>query len=129
LALSDAAGTLATPLPAVKASGIAHGAALLIAELVARHEAHGVVVGLPLNMDGSEGTQARISRRFAECLKLVTTVPVVLWDERLTTFAADQTLAEAGVSRGRRRALKDSLAARELLQSFLDAQPADGEGR
>lgn len=83
--------------------------------------AAGIVIGLPLNMDGSRGPAAQKSEQFAQELAAVLRVPVKLWDERLTTKAAHDVMIEAGARRERRRGVVDKLAAQLMLQSFLDA--------
>lgn len=82
-----------------------------------------IVVGLPLNMDGSEGPRALACRKYGEELGLASGLPVTLWDERLTTVAAERALLEADVSREKRRAVIDQVAACLMLQGWLDAQP------
>ncbi|MGH6902233.1 MAG: Holliday junction resolvase RuvX, partial [Geminicoccaceae bacterium] len=80
-----------------------------------------LVLGWPLNMDGSEGPRCQAVRAFAEDLDAALDLPILLWDERLTTFAAEEAAARAGL-RGKRRAeLLDALAAAALLQDFLNA--------
>lgn len=99
-----------------------------LARMLGGREVRRYVVGWPLNMDGSEGPRALKTRRFAQRLHEQTGVPVLLWDERLSTFSADQTLAEAGVRRDRRKEVIDMLAAQVILQSYLDAgAPEQGE--
>lgn len=94
-----------------------------IADLVRTHEAQSVVCGLPLNMDGSEGGQAQTVRkwamRLAQALRVLLgkPVPIIFWDERLTTFAAQEIIAETGIKAG-----EDAVAAAVLLQGYLDAQ-------
>jgi putative Holliday junction resolvase len=128
LALSDPEGQFASPLPAV----VAHGADEIVRKLaaeVARCQAVRVVMGLPLRLDGSEGESARLARRLAERLQAETGLPVVLWDERLTSRAAQRTLNETGTRRSRRKQAVDSIAAALLLQSYLDAErERDGRG-
>lgn len=86
------------------------------------------VVGWPLNMDGSEGERALKTRRFAQRLKAALGKPVLLWDERLSTWEAEQVLREGGVRRENRKAVIDKLAAQIILQSYLAAgAPAQGE--
>jgi putative Holliday junction resolvase len=83
--------------------------------------AGGIVVGLPLNMNGSEGPAAQSARAFARNFAARSEIPVVLWDERLSTAAVTRTLLEADASRSRRANLVDKLAAAWLLQGVLDA--------
>jgi putative holliday junction resolvase len=121
LALSDSEGQFASPVPALQSHGAEETVRRLAAE-VARLEAERVVVGLPLRLDGSEGESARLARKLAERLRVATGVDVVLWDERLTSRAAERALAEAGVYGARRKKAVDSVAAALLLQSYLDAE-------
>lgn len=83
-----------------------------------------IVVGLPRNMDGSLGPAARSVLEFADAVKAALGLPVVTWDERLSTVAATRTLLEADVSRRRRKAVVDKLAAVFILQGYLDRQAA-----
>ena len=86
------------------------------------------IVGWPLNMDGSEGPRAQKTRRFAHRLKGITQHSVLLWDERLSTFEADQALAESGVRRENRKEVIDMIAAQIILRSYLAAgAPEQGE--
>jgi putative holliday junction resolvase len=94
-----------------------------VAAMVAPYEPTRLVVGLPLNMDGTMGPQAERVKAFAARLAAHLALPVELWDERLTTFEAQQTLRAAGVSRSRRRQLVDQEAAAIILESYL-ARPA-----
>ncbi len=87
--------------------------------VIAEHEIDAVVVGLPLNMDGSEGEQARLSRHFAERLERALAIPVNLQDERLSSMAADELLAESGLSKAKRKTKRDMLAACDILKDFL----------
>jgi putative holliday junction resolvase len=121
LALSDPEGQFALPLEAVQARGVEQTVQALAAE-AARLSAERLVVGLPLRMDGGEGESARLARKLAERLHAATGLPVVLWDERLTTRAAERALAEAGARGARRKQAVDSVAAALLLQSYLDAE-------
>jgi putative Holliday junction resolvase len=93
-----------------------------IASEVERLDVAQLVVGLPLRLDGTEGEAARRARRFAERLRTRTGLPVVLWDERMTTLAAGRVLREAGVRGVKQRKAIDSIAAALILQSYLDAE-------
>lgn len=96
----------------------------LISKLLSEINAEGaslIVVGLPLNMDGTEGPRAEKARAFAELLKKETAVPVVLWDERSTSVTANRILSDAGKKKKKQRALVDAVAASVILQSYLDA--------
>ena len=89
--------------------------------LVAEHEAQGVVVGLPLNMDGTIGDQAKKVMAFADTLKARLRCPVHLWDERLTTMQGERALLEMDTSRRKRKQVIDQIAAQLILQHYLDA--------
>ncbi|EAE0202868.1 Holliday junction resolvase RuvX [Listeria monocytogenes] len=91
-----------------------------VKELVLEYEVEKVVVGLPKNMNNTIGPRAESSKIYAEVLESRIGLPVVLWDERLTTSAAERTLIEADVSRKKRKEVIDKLAAVMILQSFLD---------
>ena len=96
--------------------------------MLAGREVERFVVGWPINMDGTEGPRALKTRRFAQRLRASTGRPVLMWDERLSTFEADQVLAESGMRRERRKEVIDMLAAQVILRSWLDAgAPASGE--
>lgn len=96
--------------------------------LAAENDASRWVIGLPLNMDGSEGPRAAASRAFGEALSKATGLPVDYQDERLTTVAAERVLLQADVSRKKRREVIDQLAAQLILQSWLDARRPAPEG-
>ncbi|HIQ06664.1 MAG TPA: Holliday junction resolvase RuvX [Anaerolineae bacterium] len=119
VAVCDAMGIVVTPLTVFR-RGSRQADFARIAAIAARERATGIVVGLPLNMDGSEGRQARRARRFAEGLAASVDLPVVLWDERLSTFEAERRWAEAG-RRSRQAEALDAMAAAVILQDYLDA--------
>jgi len=123
MALSDETATLATPLPTFVRVGPRQDLRR-IAELVRVHRAAGVVVGLPLNMDGSRGEQAEKVLGFCEALRARTSVPVLAQDERLTTVEAEEILASRGIPRRDRKARVDALAATLILQEYLDHRRA-----
>ncbi|THF79951.1 Holliday junction resolvase RuvX [Cohnella fermenti] len=91
-----------------------------IRDLVREHEVETIVVGLPKNMNGSIGPRGEICQAFAEELKQELNIAVNMWDERLTTVAAQRTLLEADVSRAKRKQVVDKMAAALLLQNYLD---------
>lgn len=88
--------------------------------LAAEREAVGIVLGLPVNMDGTEGPRAQATRAFARNLSKLTELPIALWDERLSTAAVERQLIEADVSRRKRAAVIDQHAAAFILQGALD---------
>lgn len=92
-----------------------------VKELAEQNEVTKIVVGLPKNMNNTIGERAEASQKYAEVLESRTGIPVILWDERLTTAAAERTLLEADVSRKKRKKVIDKLAAVMILQSYLDA--------
>jgi putative holliday junction resolvase len=126
LAVSDELGLIARGLGALPAGKPAQ-ALDAIAEQVRTLEVTAIVVGLPRNMDGTDGPSAEKARAFARAVKDRVGLPVHLWDERLTTLAAERQLIAEGVRRRRRRAVVDSMAATLILQGFLDRQRAEGK--
>jgi putative Holliday junction resolvase len=119
LALSDTLLTVATPLETLKRSKFTVHAARL-KDIVAKHGVGGVVIGLPLNMDGSEGPSAQSAHAFARNLAGATEIPIVMWDERLSTAAVTRTLLDADASRRRRDEVVDKMAAAYILQGVLE---------
>jgi putative Holliday junction resolvase len=119
LALSDGRRQIATPLLTIRRTRFRADAAALLAA-AGRHAVVGLVLGLPLNMDGTEGPRAQATRAFARNLAALTPLPVAFWDERLSTAAVTRTMIEGDLSRKRRGALVDKLAAAYILQGALD---------
>lgn len=119
LAISDTTLSIATPLETLRRKKFTADAEALLA-LVARHSVGGLVLGLPVNMDGSEGPRCQSVRAFANSLLRLRDLPLAFWDERLSTAAVTRTLLEADVSRARRGELVDKMAAAYILQGFLD---------
>ncbi len=135
LALSDVGRTIATPLKTILRKKLAHDAAT-IAGIIDGEGVGGLVVGLPLSMDGSQGPKCQSVRDFTLALleNLAATgggnLPAAFWDERLSTAVVERMLIkEADMSRKRRAAVVDKAAAAYILQGALDAMAADGEGR
>jgi putative pre-16S rRNA nuclease len=120
VALSDETATLASGILTLRRVGRRRDVEA-IAALVREREVEGVVVGLPWRLDGTLGSQGEKVASFARALRRVLGVPVVTWDERLTSVAADERLAEAGVRRRERKARLDRAAATLILQDYLDA--------
>lgn len=125
IAVSDPGRSIASPAGAIERGDPAE-TLWRIGDAARRHEAAGIVVGLPLNMDGSEGPAARSARGFADSLRAALNLPVFLWDERLTTAEADRFLKSAGLSRRKRSLRVDGIAAQRILQSYLDSPGAKG---
>jgi putative Holliday junction resolvase len=121
LALSDELGYMAHPLQTLRSGGEAENARG-IAAIAAEKQAPAIVIGLPRNMDGSEGPAAAKSRSLAAALGSLTGAKVILWDERLTTVAATRRLHEAGRDTRSQRSVIDQAAAVQILQDWLDAQ-------
>jgi putative Holliday junction resolvase len=119
VAISDGMRYSATPLETIKRTKFTQDAARLI-ELIAENQAVGFVLGLPLNMDGSEGPRVQSTRAFARNLATKVSIPIVFWDERLSTSAVTRTLIEADVRRDKRREVIDKLAASYILQGALE---------
>jgi len=122
LAIADPGGTIASPDSVLDSTGSAPKDADRVLAWAPTVEAVGFVVGLPLNMDGTDSQQTRLTRAFADQLRARGPLPVELWDERLSSFQADQVLNAGQVRGDRRRKLRDALAAQVILQSFLDAR-------
>lgn len=119
VAVSDILRGVATPLRTLRRTKFAADAAALSA-LAAERGLAGFVLGLPVNMDGSEGPRAQATRAFARNLDRVLPLPLAFWDERLSTVAAERALIAADTSRKRRAEVIDAVAAGYILQGALD---------
>ncbi len=119
IAISDGMRYSATPLLTIKRSKFKNDAQSLI-EIIDDNNIVGLVLGLPLNMDGSEGPRVQSSKAFARNLSAVISLPIAFWDERLSTSAVTKTLIEADISRAKRAQVVDKLAASYILQGALD---------
>ncbi|MFN3936268.1 MAG: Holliday junction resolvase RuvX [Gemmobacter sp.] len=119
VAVSDGLRRVATPLLTIRRRKFTQDAAVLLSLLSDRALA-GVILGLPRNMDGSEGPRAQSTRAFARNLAALTPLPIGFWDERLSTVAAERALIEADTSRKRRSEVIDHVAAGYILQGALD---------
>lgn len=119
VAISDAMRYSATPLETIKRTKFGADATALQA-LIVENKPSGIILGLPLNMDGSEGPRAQSTRAFARNLAARIDLPIVFWDERLSTTAVTRTLLEADVSRAKRADVVDKLAASYILQGALE---------
>jgi putative Holliday junction resolvase len=121
VAISDELGITAQGVKTVRRSNLKSDLKEL-QTLIDENQVNRVVVGLPLNMDGSEGLRAVESRKFGAALEERCQVPVEYWGERLSTVAAERVLLEADVSRKKRREVIDQMAASIILQAWLDAK-------
>jgi len=121
IAVSDPTGFLASAERVLKRVSFEKDLTALAA-MVQEYEAEAVVVGLPLHLDGRAGDQAEIVRRFVERLQKRISVPVIFWDERLSTRGAHVLLIEAGMRPAQRAARLDAAAAAVILQNYLDHQ-------
>lgn len=119
LAVSDRLRQVASPLRTIRRTRFTADAAQLLAA-VAERGIGGLVLGLPRNMDGSEGPRCQSTRAFARNLSGLSDLPITFWDERLSTVAAERALLEADTSRRRRAQVVDQVAAGFILQGFLD---------
>lgn len=119
LALSDVEFRIATAMKTLKRTKFRADAAELV-KIAGQFQLAGLVIGLPLNMDGSEGPRAQATRAFVRNLGPILPLPVLLWDERLSTVAAERALIEADMSRAKRGAVIDATAAAFILQGALD---------
>ena len=127
VALSDPGAFLARPLETMPGAESAEGLYERLRPLFEEYEIGCVVVGLPLRMNADEGPEAVAVRELADALAELVAVPVVLWDERLTTVEATRMLIESGMRRSKRKRMVDQAAATLILQSYLD-QRVESEG-
>ena len=119
LSLSDKGRRFATPRPVINRKKFTLDAELLLT-FAAREDVKAFVIGLPINMDGSQGPRAQATRAFVRNMEQKTAIPFVYWDERLSTVAAERVLIEMDVSRKKRGERIDSAAASFILQGALD---------
>jgi putative Holliday junction resolvase len=119
VAVSDLRRQVATPIEVIRREKFTIDAGKLMALLETRG-AYGIVLGLPLNMDGSSGPRVQATQAFARNLEKLTALPICYWDERLSTVAAERALLEADTSRKRRKEVIDQVAAGYILQGALD---------
>jgi putative holliday junction resolvase len=120
IATSDLTRQIATPITTINRKKFTPDAMELLA-LAARENVGVIVLGLPINMDGTEGPRAQATRAFARNLSKLTDLAIVYWDERLSTAAVERMLIQADTSRAKRDKVIDKLAAAYILQSALDA--------
>lgn len=119
IAVADDRWTIASPLTTIRRRKFAQDAAELLA-LAGRYRVKGLVLGLPINMDGTAGPRVQATKAFARNLSALTDLPLMGWDERLSTAAAERALIAADASRARRAEVIDSLAASYILEGALD---------
>jgi len=119
VAVSDTLRSVATPLETIRRKKFTLDSKRLF-EIVTERAVVGIVLGLPRNMDGSEGPRCQSTRAFARNLSYLTELPITYWDERLSTIAAERALLEADTSRKRRAEVIDHVAASYILQGLLD---------
>ncbi|MCU4180421.1 Holliday junction resolvase RuvX [Bosea sp. BH3] len=119
LALSDVERQIATPLETIQRVKFGLDAAALL-KIAEKYQVAGLVIGLPLNMDGTEGPRVQSTRAFVRNLAPLTALPIVFWDERMSTLAVTRTLLDADASRAKRAAVVDKMAAAYILQGALD---------
>ena len=119
VAVSDSFLSVATPLETIRRKKFGVDAEALLA-IIAKRSIGGLVLGLPRNMDGTEGPRCQSTRAFARNLTRLTELPISFWDERLSTVAAERALLEADTSRRRRAEVIDHVAASYILQGALD---------
>lgn len=119
VAVSDHLRSVATPLETIRRKKFTTDAEALF-DILAKRRIGGLIIGLPLNMDGTEGPRVQSTRAFARNLSRLTDLPLGFWDERLSTVAAERALLEADTSRAKRREVIDHVAAGFILQGALD---------
>ena len=119
MALSDVTRSVATPYETIRRTKFTTDAKTIL-EVIETNQVGALLIGLPLNMDGSEGPRAQSTRAFARNLARLVDVPLVFWDERLSTAAVERHLIEADASRKRRAQVIDRMAAAYILQGALD---------
>jgi putative Holliday junction resolvase len=124
LAICDASETIVSPLTVV------HGREPVlkkIGAIIEDENVEAIVLGLPLNMDGSEGPQSQIVQKFAETLRDHLHVPIYFQDERLSSFGAEEKLAPANLTKGKMKERLDAVAAAEILEAFLEQKHTPGD--
>jgi len=121
VALSDPLGIMASALTVIERT-TDDAAIKQIVELARQNDVERIVIGLPRSLDGSLGKQAQTVQAFIELLKSHTELPVITWDERFSTVAAERMLLEAGMKRDKRKRHRDAVAAAFILQGYLDRE-------
>ena len=122
LAVSDAGGSLASPLATIEQRADPQAQARAVIARAKEYQVSAFVVGLPLNMDGSEGKQAKTARLFGEALARLSGRPVHYWDERLSSFQADELMGGTDLTHKQKKKHRDRIAAQVVLQEFLSAR-------
>ena len=122
IAMSDALGMMAHGIETLRFGENHYSKAIQhVQELIKKEKITSIVLGLPKNMNGSIGERGQVTQEFAKNLEEATNVPVILWDERLTTMQVERVLISADVSRNKRKKVVDKMAATIILQSYLDS--------
>ncbi len=124
LAICDKGEMIVSPLAVIDSR---KGLIEKIINIIKNENVEAIVVGLPLNMDDSKGSQAQLSEKFAELLKKEVQIPLYLQDERLSSFAAEEKLAPAQFTRGKKKKRLDAIAAAEILEVFLQRKSSDNQ--
>ena len=120
VAVSTVEQSIAVPLDTWLRAGDAEADALRLGEFVSEQQAVGLVVGLPINTDGTEGELARDARQFADWASAACGLPATMWDERFSSIRAETALRQSSLGRRQRNARRDKVAAQMMLQGFLD---------
>lgn len=126
VALSDEAGITAQPLKLIKRSSLAKDLEDVL-QTAREHSVGKILAGLPLNMDGTSSSTTEFVLKFVEMLRAKSPVPVITWDERLSTAAVERVLIEGDMSRSRRKEVIDKMAAAYILQGYLDSRERASE--
>lgn len=124
IAVADTLLRIAMPLTVIQGRNDTTRDARAVADLATSENADELIVGHPINMDGTEGLQSELTRRFADELARLSGLPIRLHDERLSSFAADEALNQSDLTSGKRKSRRDAIAAQKILQAYLD-QMAD----
>jgi len=125
VAMTDVGGLMAHSLTTLEVKSAA-GALEAVLSIIKDHQPDELLVGLPVNMDGTRGPESDRCRKFADEISRATGLPVSLWDERLTTVMAERSLIEQGLTRKKRKGVVDRVAALILLQDFIQHRRVEG---
>ena len=121
VAMSDPLGIIAQGLTTIRRETLEHDLDA-VSKMINEHDVEEVIVGLPLNMNGSNGPSVDMAKAFGEALRKIVTASIIYRDERLSTVAAQRTLLEGDVSRKKRKQVIDKMAAAYVLQGYLDSK-------